>query len=186
MASVTMAQVAHTDDLVPSRPHRHLGVIPQPIADSSPVAVASIQVMDSSDNIFKVGSVIKIHYSFQNRSDHQITYSEGSRTGSYFHAPVTLDVRDENGNLPPETPFGCDFHFFSPCHTAPHLARLPVPVRFPSGAKREGEIWLSAQYTLAPGKYTAIAYICGMSEGPECFKTNTITITVEQRQSAGE
>jgi hypothetical protein len=37
---------------------------------------------------------------------------------------------------------------------------------------------LDVDYKLSPGEYTVVGYLCGMTEGPECIKTNAITITV--------
>ena len=43
----------------------------------------------------------------------------------------------------------------------------------------EADRHLNAEYNFVPGTYTAVGYVCGIQEGPECFKTNTVTVRIE-------
>jgi len=124
---------------------------------------------------------MKIEVVLENISNHEIKYSFESRDHRYRRQGIVfLDVRDGNGNLAPETEDGCRSHFFSTCHTQVYLS--PHGDRPRSFAPREKIVSsepLSVEYNLDPGEYTVVGYVCGMSEGPECFKTNTIKITVQ-------
>jgi hypothetical protein len=159
-------------------PHeiREIGIVHKEIAESSPVASGTLQAVK---NPVKAGEGIRVHFTLQNRSDHDIQFGDAL-------VPV-LDVRDENGDLAPETAIGRDIHFFSPHHTEkrpPFLTAREGIIH--AHGKEEGDCYPIAEYVLTPGTYTVVGYVCSVKEGPECFKTNTITITVEQRQSAGE
>ena len=147
-----------------------VGVVHREIADSSPVASATLR---SVQNPVKAGSDIKIHFVLENRSDHGI---------KYFGDLLEVDVRDQYGKLPPETTLGCDRHFFSPCHSEGpggdvHVS--PPQGIIPSHGKLEYDDFLNGQYNLVLGTYTVVGYVCAVKEGPECFKTSMITITVE-------
>jgi hypothetical protein len=144
-----------------------IGIVHKEIADSSPVAFATLH---AEQNPVKVGSIIPIHFTLENRSDHDL---------KLFGGFPEVDIRDKDGKIAPETAFGCGDHFFSPCHTAPgHSTRGPLRGAIPVHGRVEDEIYPGPQYNLAPGTYTVVGYVCAVQEGPECFKTNTITITV--------
>lgn len=149
---------------------REIGIVQKEIAEFSPVASATLQAFK---NPVKAGEIIPIHFILENRSDHDIEYE-----GGFYPA---LDVRDENGKLAPETETtGRDVHFFSPHHTESRpKTRTPPQGIIHAHQKKEGDYAISAEYRLPPGTYTAVGYVCTVKEGPECFKTNTITITVE-------
>jgi hypothetical protein len=181
LAVVAVAQTGSTTNTglppVERPPRPVIGVVPQEIADSSPVISATITAPSCAPaNTFNIGSDINIHIVLQNRTDHDVRYLEASLRG--IHGLVNYDVRDNNGDLPPETELGCGRHFFSPCHTETGTRALVPPPIAPKGTL-EKDWHLNAEYELAPGTYTVVGYVCGMQEGPECFKTNTIIITVE-------
>jgi hypothetical protein len=154
-------------------PPHPVGAVHREVADSSPVASATLSPIQ---NPVKAGSITKVHFVLENRSDHAI---------KYIGFPV-LDVRDENGNVAPETINGRGMHFFSPRHTeggagntyiggGAYTLRGIIPVH----GKLEEDGFVNSEYELTPGTYTVVGYVCGMKEGPECFKTNSVKVTVE-------
>ena len=173
-AVVCVALTATAQSQAPARDHvrvgsEEIGVVHKEIAESSPVASATLQAIK---NPVKAGEGIRVHFTLENRSGHDIEYTSG------IH-PV-IDVRDENGNLAPETETGQALHFFSPHHTDEKwTSKLPLHGIIPAHGKEEGYCSPSAEYRLSSGTYTVVGYVCTIKEGPECFKTNTITITVE-------
>jgi Carboxypeptidase regulatory-like domain len=144
-----------------------IGIQNKKIADSSPSVSATIS---PALGPVKAGSAVKVHIAVENTSDHEIAYE---------NALVMFDVRDENGKLPPETPEGCTFHFFSPCHTDGGMG-LPFSGGLIPHKKVEEDEDLTVEYDLSQaGTYTVVGFLCYLvGEGPGCLRTNTIKITV--------
>jgi hypothetical protein len=148
-------------------PEHHIGIVHHDIADSSPVASATIS---AEQKPFKAGTKVNIHFVLENRSDHDIVLPP--------NGGVVMDVRDASGALPPETDLGCVVHYFSPCHKYKYLYQAPGPV-IPAHKKFEMSGPLSDYVLSQPGVYTVVGYVRTPDEDPEYFKTNTIKITVE-------
>jgi hypothetical protein len=150
---------------------RIIGIQNRKIADSSPSVSATIS---PALGPAKAGSAVKVHLVVENTSDHEI---------AFWGALVMFDVRDENGKLAPETPEGCALHFFSPCYSVTEYngSELSSPLlRLVPHKKLEDDEDLTQEYDLSqPGSYTAVGYLCSLvDQGPGCFRTNTIKITV--------
>jgi hypothetical protein len=149
----------------------HVGPVNREIADSSPVAKGVIALgIPAQGTLHKVA----IHFEMDNLTTHALHYSD---------TLVVYDVKNiKTGLRAPETAFGCSVDFFSDCHTIGSPMRpgsvnhLDIP---PGGSFKENH-YIDASYYLEAGEYNVIGYACAAQrEGPECFKTNTINITVK-------
>lgn len=149
-----------------------VGPIHREISQTSPVATEVIEQTGPSPG-YKYK--IRVQATVRNITNHQLVYVDPRQ---YY------DVRVRGtGERAPETAAGCYVNFFSDCY------RLSTPKGIPStGLPKEiisprGTIenvdFLDASYELAPGEYTVVGIYCSTQrEGPECFKSNTITVTI--------
>ena len=158
-----------------------IGIIPRKVERVSPIASAKLTLPRGS---IIPGQLIKVHLKLVNKSDRTISYSDPL---------VVLELRDQKGNLAPETELGCSYHFFSPCHTG---EKQPVVkkryVLYPH-AEEDSAITLNALYNLKkPGKYSLVGYVCGLKDGadsdlnvgPECFQTKKLKLKVSGSPAA--
>lgn len=149
----------------------HIGPVNREIADRSPVATA-ILTHGAPHRI--TNHKIAVNITIHNLTDHELSFTD----------PLEVfDVHNsKTGERAPETPIGCDLNFFSPCHTTggfPRLGGVQV-IHVPPHGTEEDESYLDIPYQLDPGEYTVLGYVCAAQrEGPECFKTNTIKVTVK-------
>jgi hypothetical protein len=120
---------------------------------------------------------IAVHATLQNTSEHELVY---------VNPQVFFDVRNGRTNRrAPDTPAGCYANFFSKCYTPsmPHgipSTGLPKDIVPATGSiELKPLAYLDMDYELDPGEYTVVGIYCAAErEGPECFKSNKITITV--------
>jgi hypothetical protein len=110
-----------------------IGVVHRNIAESSPVAKATISIAQSANS---KGSGPKIHFGFQNVSDHDLFLFPGN---------ISYEVRDDSGKLPPESEIGCESHFFSPCFTDRMPSSHKSTFTFPAHAVWEWDDVLSQE-----------------------------------------
>lgn len=156
--------------------HTKIGQVHREVAETSPVAKMVIERVARDPRLlspYKIAVRVRIY----NISDHEINYQ---RWG------FTSDVTDiKAGKRAPETPTGCYSHFFSDCYTWSE----PMPESGGFGRKPgltiepnkyfETTDLLDSNYRLDPGDYSVVGYFCAAErEGPECLKSNKITITV--------
>jgi hypothetical protein len=168
---VVTAQPSKAQELrVEGEPEHIIGVVHRDIAESSPLASATISALQSP---VKAGEPVKIRIVIENRSDHEIVLPD-------FGAFV-FDARDSNGDLLPETDIGCVFHFFSPCHKYKKMGEGLVAT-ISAHKKYEWDTLLNTEYDLSrPGTYTVVGYVQIFADGSDHinFKTNKIKITVQ-------
>jgi Carboxypeptidase regulatory-like domain len=174
-------------------PVRTIRVQNMKIADISPFVSATLS---PALNPVQPGTV-KVHMAVENISDYKLVY------GGVL---ATFDVRDKNGKLAPETPWGCTLHFFSPCYNSKidRIGRLRMQNYLKPRKTLEGDMDLTSEYHLShPGTYTVVCYLfyfdagrggggagascpgclCGESLLPnegclEYLRTNKIKVTV--------
>jgi len=175
VASVTMqaqvtGRVEHDDNAGGYKP---IGPVHREIAESSPVATAVIERTTPGNQLtpFKIA----IRFTIRNISDHELSY-----TGPL----TTLDVHNiATGQRAEDGPYGCYVHFFSKCYTPSIPRGIPAggvkPLQIPKDSTFEDVHLVDGEYKLQPGQYSVVGYFCAtQGEGPECFKSNTITITI--------
>jgi hypothetical protein len=144
-----------------------IGAVNRTIADSSPYVTATLVADDVVYNRTRIPMVLWI----KNKSNETIT------------TPVTsvfvLDVRDGSNNRAPETASGCGVHFFSVCYSA---KEGPIPMfsqELNPGVAARFDVAVTAEYEInKPGKYSVTAYVCDLQPHPDCFKSNTVRVTV--------
>jgi hypothetical protein len=152
---------------------RLIGPEHREIGDGSPfsqlVLASAIPDPQSRENF-------AVRATLHNLTDHELTFVD---VGGAF------DVRaGTSGKLAPETAFGCSIDFFSECHTT--RKRPPwsaIVLHVPEhGSLDLGVSYLDPEYILEPGSYTVVEYFCAKQrEGPECLKSNAITIDVPSK-----
>lgn len=163
LAVMPMAAVATAQML----PAHHIGIVHHEIAESSPIAAATISVVQDPD---KRRAKVKARLVIENQSDHEIAFESSGY--------AVWDIRDAQGALPPETDIGCTLHFFSQCYKYEPLQEAP-PLVIPVHKKVELRGYLTDYDLTRPGTYTAVAYIHLPNEVPEYFKSNKITFTIQ-------
>ena len=142
-----------------------VGILNREVADSQDLSVR----LQPLSGPAKENSLIYVHLIFENRSDRDLL----------LNPSPALEVRDQDGELAPETANGRGAHFFSPCHTYNReMGVLPPGANVPAHTNKEIDWAIKWEYDLGPGKYTVAAYFCSKDEGPECLKSNTIKIDV--------
>jgi hypothetical protein len=151
------------------------GAVYREIAESSPFAKVEIQQVAPEPGIqFKIAVQSVIH----NISNHELVY---------VNPQVLFDVFDsKTGERAPTTATACYTNFFLDCYTPTPPPGTPsagppkdvIPVH---GSQKMLIGYLDLYYQLAPGTYTVVGYYCSTHrEGPECFKSNKITITIPE------
>lgn len=137
------------------------------IYGSSATATATL----SFDNpAFALGANVFIHVKLESHVGRELMINPDG---------IKFDVRDNNGKRPTETEDGCLAHFFSSCYTGWLYRRKIVQMPFKSFDKLEWDKNLSREYDLKkPGTYTVIAYVCGVGNQTDCFRTNIVKFTV--------
>lgn len=157
----------HVDEYPRASWHREIGA-------SSPVATEEIFRAQHA-NISYQGK-ISIGATVHNLTDHDLRYVSPEQ---YY------EVRASNtGELAPVTPFGCHVIFFSECYERNlpigiPSAGPPTAIITPHGSQDMPVQYIDAYYTLSPGEYEVVGILCAKErEGPECFKSNKIKITV--------
>ncbi|WP_263366983.1 hypothetical protein [Edaphobacter bradus] len=160
----------------PSPAYERSGAVHREIAESSPFAREVIQqVVPKPGNQFKISIRAVIH----NISNHELVYVNPAQFYDVFNI--------KTGERAPTTAAGCYGNFFLDCYT-PTLPRgIPstgppkdvIPVHGSIENVKAGN--LDMFYQLTPGPYTVVGYYCATQrEGPECFKSNKITITIPE------
>jgi hypothetical protein len=156
--------------------YRRIGPIHREIVETSPVAKEVIAQIPRDPRIlspFKIAIRVRIY----NTSDHEINFQ---RMDAAFEV-----TNIKTGKRPPETQLGCAVDFFSDCYTS----RMPKSEDNGYGRKPgltikpnefvESTDLLDSYYELSPGVYSVVSYFCAEKrEGPECFKSNRINVTV--------
>jgi hypothetical protein len=143
------------------------------IAESSQVATAVIEQTTPGRQMTPYK--IAIQFTIHNTSNHELSYASPY---------LTLDVHNKaTGERAKEGPYGCYVHFFSNCYSPSIPRGIPSggikPLTIPQGGKYEEQLLLDGEYNLEPGQYSVVGYFCAAKgEGPECFKSNAITITI--------
>jgi hypothetical protein len=156
-----------------------IGPVSREIAETSPVATEMIERVAPDPRILTTNK-IAVRYVIRNTTDHEIHYIEPLQTFN------VTDVK--TGERVPETPFGCSVNFFSKCYTSRMPAGIGNGMGDKSGKPRivvppHGSVeyvgFLDASYQLSVGEFSVVGYFCADErEGPECFKSNKITITI--------
>jgi len=170
MAAVSNNSALSQEGIPGEYVHHQVGVVHHDIAESSPVISATIsyKVVHYSD-----GDRVLVHVIFKNISDHDI---------SYHDSLIVMHVTDSDGKLAPEWGDGCRRHWFSPCYYTQE-SRITIgggTQILKPGGKVDFDLDPNTEYDFTrPGTYSAVGYISGFKEGPEYFKTNTITIKIE-------
>jgi hypothetical protein len=151
------------------------GAVHREIAESSPFAKEVIKQVAPEPGVqFKIAIRAVIH----NISNHELVYANSQQFYDVFNIKI--------GERAPTTATGCYVNFFLDCYT-PTLPRgIPsagppkdvIPV---NGSKNVMVGYLDMDYQLTPGTYTVVGYYCATQrEGPECFKSNRIIITIPE------
>lgn len=153
-----------------------IGPIHREIAETSPVAKELIERIVRDPRILSRHK-IAIRVRIFNTTDHEINFQR---------MDAAFDVKNiKTGKRAPETPTGCTVDFFSECYTwtppnseANGYGLKPGLTIKPNEFSESTDL-LDAYYELSPGKYSVVSYFCAEKrEGPECFKSNKITITI--------
>ncbi|WP_263366987.1 hypothetical protein [Edaphobacter bradus] len=169
----------------PSPAYERRGAVHREIAESSPFAREVIQQVAPEPGIqFKNTAsnspqpFIAIRAVIHNISDHELVYVNPQQFYDVFNS--------KTGERAPTTDTGCYVNFFLDCYT-PTLPRgipstgPPKDVIPAHGSKNLMVGYLDMDYQLAPGTYTVVGYYCATQrEGPECFKSNKITISIPE------
>jgi hypothetical protein len=149
------------------------GPVHRDVAENSPVATIVISVVPHPRVSYQ-GKLL-IGASIHNVTNHEL---------HYVYPQLYFEVRNSaTGKLPPITPAGCHTLFFSDCYIAStpssfSPANVPPAIIPPQGTINESD-YIDHFYTLAPGEYTVVGIFCAKKrEGPECFKSNEIEVTV--------
>jgi hypothetical protein len=150
-----------------------IGPLHYVIAESFPDAKQVIEQIPPERGMkqFKIALQTTIY----NTSDHELRFVS---PGTDY---IVIDMR--TGLPPKDTPAGCYINGFSKCFT-PSVpvgipsSGLPVDV-IPVGGKVTHLEYLDQGYILEAGKYSVTGIYCtAKGQGRECFKSNTITITI--------
>jgi hypothetical protein len=159
----------------PNSPYKSTGPLHRDIAENSPVAKEVImQTTPRSGYEYKIA----IRATISNITDHPLRYVDA---GQYY------DVRNrKTGQRPLDTPIGCYVNFFSECYT-PSMPVGKTSFDLPTIIPPRGSIdtkpdqYIDMYYKLDTGEYTVVGYYCAAErEDPECFKSNTIMITIPE------
>lgn len=119
----------------------------------------------------KIGSEIKVRTNLTNVTNHVITLHDRVPACDY-----PLEVRDESGNLAPET----DYRRHLNCNARFNESRN-ILVTLKPHESREDEIIINQLFQLnSPGNYSVqVSRKIPKELGSEPIKSNTLTITVE-------
>jgi hypothetical protein len=170
------------------------------------VAQGVLKARSDLQEVFRVGSEVRIRLVFKNTSDHEIPYVRGPGTGVEPHGEIFTDVevRDAKGELSLETKYhralrGKDDNSANPAVQdksggAPATSGRPEPrLRFwgsftgfmlKPGESREEDIVVSKLYDLSqPGQYTISASrrLSSLGTDPNSkvvAKSNRLMITI--------
>jgi hypothetical protein len=162
-------------NLGPGSVYVRTGPVHRQIAETSPVATVVIEQTAPKAGMkqFKIAVRATVH----NTTGHELRYVNPSQN---------YDVTDrKTGKRAPNTDAGCYGNFFMDCYTPSFPVGVgpsgpPTYVIPPHGSKEiEPLAYIDMDYKLDPGEYTVVGYFCATErEGPECFKSNRITITI--------
>jgi hypothetical protein len=151
------------------------GAIHREIAESSPFAREVIEQVTPERGVqFKISIQAVIH----NTSDHELVYVNPAQFYDVYN--------NKTGERAPTTATACYVNFWLDCYTrlpppGTGLAGPPKDVIPVGGSKNLMEGYLDMDYQLTPGTYAVVGYYCSTyREGPECFKSNKITITIPE------
>jgi len=170
-----MLPITAATQVRPGNAYEKIGPVGREIMDKSPVASEAISLtVPAKGYSYKIA----IHAVLTNTSDHEIKYINPSQ---YYNV-----VDAETGKRAPETETGCYMNFFSDCFrpSAPSgTAGSDAVIKI--GSHHSYEIkpddFLDMLYKLVSGRYLVTGYFCAVKqEGPECFKSNTIMITIPE------
>jgi hypothetical protein len=146
------------------------------IAEHSPVAVEDIEQIAPRPG---VGYTVAVRATVRNTTNHEL---------QYVNPDQFYDVRySGTGKRVPDTDSGCYYDFLSDCYTPspPHGipgSGLPKAIIPPHGSiEIPPTQYLDVFYEMNPGEYRVVGYFCASQrEGPECFKSDTIKITIPE------
>jgi hypothetical protein len=151
------------------------GPLHREIADSSPVAKEVIEQTSPRPGMAQYK--VAIRATVYNLTNHTLTYENPSQ----FY-----EVRSsKTGELAKSTPTGCYVNFFRECYTPSATRGVsgfgPIEKVIPA----QGSVlilpedYIDMDYVLDPGEYTVVGIYCSTKrEGPECFRSNKITIRI--------
>jgi hypothetical protein len=167
------------------RAYEPIGPLHREIADTSPVAALTIRQVIPRDPGYLTKAKFEIKATLRNLTEHQLTY---------VNPQLVFDARNSaTGESAPDTPTGCYANFFSKCYTpsAPWGMLSTGPPKHVVPPNGEFEIvppeFIDQYYQLAPGKYDVVGIFCATQrEGPECFRSNKITIAVSPEEKDGQ
>jgi hypothetical protein len=165
------------------RAYEPIGPVHREIAEKSPVAIAVIE--QTAPNPGVLGYRVAIRAAVRNITDHEL---------QYVNPELVYDVTDSRtGKRVAETPAGCYWLFFSECYTPsePPGRASEDPAKYVIPPYATIEIlpmqYLDMDYKLDPGDYAVVGYFCASKrEGPECFKSNKIRISISETNGTGK
>lgn len=157
------------------RAYEPIGPVHREIAEKSAVAIVVIE--QTAPNPGVLGYRVAVRATVRNITDHELRY---------VNPELVYDVTaSRTGKRATETPAGCYWLFFSECYTPsePPGRASEDPAKFVIPPHATIEIlpvqYLDIDYKLDPGDYAVVGYFCASKrEGPECFKSNKIAITI--------
>jgi hypothetical protein len=163
-----------------------VGPVHREVANTSPVAKEVIELIAPKKGM--VQYKIAIRSTLYNLTNHELIYVDPRQ---YF------DVQNlKTGKRADSSPTGCYVNFFLDCYTPSMPIGRPgtgfgvtgtgvpndvIPAQGSVGITPDD--YIDMYYRLEPGEYSVVGIYCASKrEGPECFKSNKITIQVPVRE----
>lgn len=137
-----------------------------PRAANQPLSLS----ITAPEQVVQIGSELKVKTTLTNLTDHVITLRDRIRACDYL-----TQVRDERGNLAPETEYQRQLKCNARFTEGRNMAVILKP-----GESRDDEIIVNQLYELnSPGNYSVqVSRTVPRELGPEAIKSNIITITL--------
>jgi len=133
-------------------------------------------VIGTGQSVFKAGSEIRLHITLTNTSAHDIVIWRANGDAQGEVAGYRVEVRDENGNGPPETKYQRVLRG----EDEDSLVWSPIGMDLSPGKSSKDAMIVNKFYDLSkPGKYKIQVHWTDRTS-KTVVKSNTITVTVTQ------